>query len=96
MTSRVRDALGDETLDTVTIHGYCSVNNLLSFTMDPPSKAKQRVCLLLITACSKEAFTVHNVTHFDEGAVTEAEYFMKEMRTLGMRAELQQSGRFGR
>ena len=39
---------------------------------------------------------MHNVTHFDEGAVTEAEYFMKEMRTLGMRAELQQSGRFGR
>ena len=92
----MRDALGDETLDTVTIHGYCSVNNLLSFTMDPPSKAKQRVCLLLITACSKEAFTVHNVTHFDEGVVTEAEYFMKEMRKLGMCAELQQSGRFGR
>ena len=35
---------------------------------------------------------MHNVTHIDEGAVTEAEYFMKEMRTLGMRAELQQSG----
>ena len=35
---------------------------------------------------------MHNVTHFDEGAVTEAEYFMKEMRTLGMRAELQQTG----
>ena len=52
--------------------------------------------LLLITACSKEAVTAHNVTHFDEGVVTEAEYFMKEMRTLGMRAELQQSGRFGR
>ena len=47
---------------------------------------------MLITACSKEAFTVHNVTHFDEGAVTEAEYFMKEMRTLGMRAELHGSG----
>ena len=76
----------------VTMHGYCSVDNLVSFTMDPPSKAKQRVCLLLITACSKEAFTVHNVTHFDEDSVTEAEYFMKEMRTLGMRAVLQQSG----
>ena len=35
---------------------------------------------------------MHDVTHFDEGAVTEAEYFMKEMRTLGMRAEPQQSG----
>ena len=35
---------------------------------------------------------MHNVTHFDEGAVTEAEYFMKEMRALGMRAVLQQSG----
>ena len=76
--------------------GDCSVDNLVSLTMDSSSKAMQRVCLLLLTACSKEAFTVHNVTHFDEGAVTEAEYFMKEMRTLGMRAELQQSGRFGR
>ena len=47
---------------------------------------------MLIAACSKEAFTVHNVTHFDEGVVTEAEYLMQKMRTLGMRAELQQSG----
>ena len=78
--------------DTVTIHGYCSVDNLLSFKMDPPSKAKQRVCVLLITACSKEAITVHNVTHIDEGQVPEAQYFIKKMRTLGMRAELQQTG----
>ena len=84
--------MGDETLDTVTIHGCCSADNLLSFTMAPPSKSKQRVCVLLITACSKEAITVHNVTHIDEGAVTEAQYFIKKMRTLGMRAELQQTG----
>ena len=58
----------------------------------PPIRARQRVCLLLITGCSKEAITVHNVTRIDEGAVAEAEYFMKKMRTLGMRAELQQSG----
>ena len=56
------------------------------------SRAKQRVCLLLITGCSKEAITVHNVTRIDESAVAEAEYFMKKMRTLGMRAELQQCG----
>ena len=77
-TAGVRDAFGDENSDTVTVHGYCSVDNLLSFKMDPPSKAKQRVCLLLITACSKEAITVHNVAHIDEGAVTQAEYFMKK------------------
>ena len=87
----MRDALGDETLDTVTIHGCCSVDNLLSFPMDPPSKAKQRVCLLLITACSEEAITVHNVTHIHEGAVTEMQYFIKKMRTIGMRAGLQQT-----
>ena len=91
-TQGVRDAFGDENSDTVTIHGYCSVDNLLSFKMDPPNKAKHRTCLLLITGCSKEAFTVHNVTHIDEGTVAEAQYFMKKMRTLGMRAELQQSG----
>ena len=73
------------------MHGYCSVDNLVSFTMDPPSKAKQRVCLLLITACSEEAITVHNVTHIHEGAVTETQYFIKKMRTLGMRAGLQQT-----
>ena len=90
-TAGVRDAFGDETAGTVTIHGYCSVDNLLSFKMDPPSTAKQRVCLLLITACSEEAITVHNVTHIHEGAVTEAQYFIKKMRTLGMRAGLQQT-----
>ena len=88
--------MGDENSDTVTMHGYCSVDNLVSFTMDPPSKAEQRVCLLLITACSKEAITVHSVTHIDEGAVAEAEYFIKKMRTLGMRTELQQSGKHKR
>ena len=91
-TAGVRDAFGNENAGTVTIHGYCSVDNLLSFKMDPPSTAKQRVCLLLITACSEEAITVHNVTHIDEGAVTEAQYVIKKMRTLGMRAELQQTG----
>ncbi len=69
-----------------------SADNLLSSKMDPPSKAKHRVCLLLITGCAKEAITVHNVTHIDEGAAAEAAYFMKKMRTLGMRAELQQAG----
>eukprot|EP00974_Lingulodinium_polyedra_P002036 191741-Lingulodinium_polyedra.AAC.1 len=91
-TAGVRDAFGDEDSDTVTIHGYCSVDNLLSFKMDPPSKAKQRVCLLLITASSPEAITVHSVTHIDEATVAEAKYFIKKMRTLGMRAEPQQSG----
>ena len=57
-----------------------------------PGKAKQRVCLLLITAASPEAITVHSVTHIDEASVTEAQYFIKKMRTLGMRAEPNQSG----
>ena len=54
-TPGVRDAFGKDDSDTVTIHGYCSVDNLLNFKMDPPSKAKHRVCLLLITASSPEA-----------------------------------------
>ena len=91
-TAGVRDVFADENSNTVTIHGYCSLDNLLNFKMDPPSRAKQRVCLLLITGCSEEGLTVHNVIHIEEGAVTEAEYFIKHMRTLGMRAELQQSG----
>ena len=91
-TAGVKDSFGDESSHEVTNHGFCSVDNLLSFKMDPPSRAKQGVCLLLITGCSKEAITVHNVTRIDESAVAEAEYFMKKMRTLGMRAELQQCG----
>ena len=75
----------------MTINGYCSVDNLLNFKMDPPSKAKQRVCLLLITGSSPDAITVHSVTHVDEDTVAEALYFIKKMRTLGMRTETQQS-----
>ena len=91
-TPGVRDAFGKDDSDTVTIHGSGSVDNLLNFKMDPPSKAKHRVCLLLISACSKGAVTVQSVTHIDEDAVTRAEYFFMKMRKLGMRAELQQSG----
>ena len=47
---------------------------------------------MLITASSPEAITVHSVTHIDEATVDEAQYFIKKMRTLGMRAEPQQSG----
>ena len=47
---------------------------------------------MLITGCSQDAITVHNVTHIDEGSVTEAQYFIKKLRTLGMRTELQQPG----
>ena len=90
-TAGVRDVFASEDSDTVTVHGYCSADNLLSFKMDPPQKAKQRVCLLLITSSSPEAITVHSVTHIDEASVTEARYFIKKMRTLGMRAELKQS-----
>ena len=77
-TAGVRDAFADADSDTVTIYGSCSLDNLLNFKMDPPSKAKQRVCLLLITASSPEAITVHNVTHIDEASVTEAQYFIKK------------------
>ena len=35
---------------------------------------------------------MHNVTHIDEDTVAEAQYFIKKMRTLGMRAEPKQSG----
>ena len=91
-TAGVRDAFGNEKSDAVAIHGYCSVENLLNCKMDPPNKAKQRVCLLLITASSPEAITVHSVTHIDEATVAEAQYVITKMMTYGMRAELQQSG----
>ena len=91
-TPGVTDASGDENSHAVTIHGYCSVDNLLSFKMDPPNRAKHRVCLLLISGCSKDSITVHSVTHIEEAAVTEAQYFITKLRTLGMRTELQQSG----
>ena len=91
-TPGVTDASGDESSPAVTIQGYCSVDNLLSFKMDPPNRAKHRVCMLLITGCSKDGMTVHSVTHIDESAVTEGQYFIQKLRTLGMRTELQQSG----
>ena len=67
------------------------MDNVLEFKMDPPARAAERVCLLLITAAAPEALTVHSVTHIDPGAVHEAKYFIKKMRTLGMRAEYMES-----
>ena len=56
-----------------------------------PGKTKQRLCLSLITASSPEAITVHSVPNIDEASVTEAQYFAKKMKTLGMRTEPKQS-----
>ena len=87
-TSGVKDALEDEEdPKTVEVRGYCSMDNVLEFKMDPPARAAERVCLLLITAAAPDALTVHSVTHIDPSAVHEAKYFIKKMRTLGMRAE---------
>ena len=91
-TSGVKDALEDEEdPKTVEVRGYCSMDNVLEFKMDPPARAAERVCLLLITAAAPDALTVHSVTHIDPSAVHEAKYFIKKMRTLGMRAEYVES-----
>ena len=81
------DALEDEESDKVEVRGYCSVDNLLDFRMDPPARAKERVSLLFITGAAPGALTVHSVTHVEAGTENEARHFVKKMRTLGMRAE---------
>ena len=86
-TGGVVDALEAEESDKVEVRGYCSVDNLLDFRMDPPARAKDIFRLLLITGASLGAFTVHSVTHVEAGTEREAKYFIKKMRTLGMRAE---------
>ena len=86
-TSGVKDALVEEDSNTVEVRGYCSINNVLEFKMDPPKRTTERVCLLLITGAATDALTVHSVTHIDAGAVDEAKYVLKKMRTLGMRAK---------
>ena len=35
------DVLEDEESDKVEVRGYCSVDNLLDFRMDPPARAKE-------------------------------------------------------
>ena len=76
-TSGVKDALEDEEdPKMVEVRGYCSMDNVLEFKMDPPARATERVCLLLITAAAPNTLTVHSVTHIDPGAVPAAKYFM--------------------
>ena len=53
----------------------------------PGMKAAERVCLLLITGATPESLTVQSVTHLEPTAVKEAKYFIRKMRTLGMRAK---------
>ena len=93
-TSGVRDALeDDDDAQSVEVRGYCSIDNLLDFRMDPQLKEKERICVLLITSATGDALTVHSVTHIEPSAVSEARYFMRKMRTLGMRAEHVESER---
>ena len=88
-TSGVKDALEDvEDPKMVEIRGYCSINNVLEFKMDPPARATERVCLVLITAATPDTLTVHSVTHIDPDAVNEAKYVLKKMRTLDCRQQL--------
>ena len=50
-TGGVKDALEDEEdPKTVEVRGYCSMDNVLEFKMDPPARAAERVCLM--NSCS--------------------------------------------
>ena len=65
-TSGVKDALEDEEdPKTVEVRGYCSMDNVLEFKMDPRAGATERVCLLLITAAAPEFLTVHSATYIE-------------------------------
>ena len=56
-TSGVKDALEDEEdPKTVEVRGYCSMDNVLEFKMDPPARSAERVPLAHHGRCARDPY----------------------------------------
>ena len=69
-----------------TLVGYCSMDSLPRFRLDPPRGKNFRVALaLLSSADEKEGFHIHKLEYIEPEQVNQAVLSMQKLRTLSKR-----------
>ena len=68
-----------------TLVGYCSLESLSRFTLDPPRGKEFRVALVLISKVDDEGFHIHKLEHIEPAQVSDAIKCMRQLRRLNKR-----------
>ena len=72
----------DKHVGNHTLVGYCSLNNLPGFRLDPPRGREVRVALVFINKVDDEGFHIHKLEYIEPDQVNDAIICMKRLRTL--------------
>ena len=77
-----RSIEGEEPVGDYSVVGYCSVQNLAEFKLDPP-RGKPRVVLALLSSADEtEGFHIHKQEPVEPTQVSNAVYCLRKLRTL--------------
>ena len=70
-------------IGTHTLFGYCTMDNLAGFTLDPPRGQTFRVALSLFSSADvNEGFQIHKIENIEPGQIENAIKCMQRLRTL--------------
>ncbi len=84
-TSNIKDLANPNDLTCYTVVGYCSLDNLPGFRLDPPRGKTQRCALCMFTKMDKEGFHVHKLEYLEPDQITHAIACFQKLRNLSMR-----------
>ena len=90
LTDRVQDALQETWATDATsfgLVGYCSLNNVLDFKLDPPRAASHRYAVVLVSAVSASEITIDFVQPLDASELATTQKVMGKLRRFCMRAK---------
>ena len=65
-----------------TVVGYCSLNNLAGFRLDPPRGKAARCALALFSKKDEGGLHIHKLEYVEPEQVTNAIHCMRKLRTL--------------
>ena len=85
-TSAVTDCANPNGLPSKTydVIGYCGMEHLLDFKLDPPRGRQHRVALVLISKADQDGFHVEKLKHVEPTDEINAITCFRKLRTLSM------------
>ena len=83
-TSRIIDVANPDAdqQGAYTVTGYCSINDMPNFKLDPPRGKSQRTAVVLISKMDPEGYQVHKQEHIEPADAANACHCFRKLRAL--------------
>ena len=90
VTTEVKDVASiygtvDQPVGNHTLVGYCSMESLPGFRLDPPRGKTFRVALVLLSSADENGLHIHKLEYIEPEQVHQAVLCMQKLRTLSKR-----------